>query len=182
MDLMLGALAGMDATLAVAGLVAVVAFGAVTLGMRRLIRLFPGAAVAEFDALENQEWELVHSSAAARSYRLCAKIRYHGGCSGGMGNASFTGLECDLHVTVGDQVLVDETVSFHGKTSERVSRVITMAYMSSEVRDGDYMTRKGTYVLATIPRCRPGTKVVARGTFRPMPGTDTSMLDVFLGR
>lgn len=50
------------------------------------------------------------------------------------------------------------------------------------VRCGSQLTRKGTYVLAEIPHCPAGTEIVVQAEFRNMPGTDTSMLDVFLGR
>ena len=124
---------------------------------------------------------MVWRSAPPRA-RLSAKIRYHGSGSAGIGLASYTGLECELHVTVGGEVHADETVSFHGRTSEAVDRVITFAYMTSEVREGTRLTRKGTYVLSEIPRCPAGTEIVCRDTFRPSPGTETTMLDVFLGR
>ena len=148
----------------------------------KLIQRLPGGKVAEVEADENRPFELRYATIEARSYRLCATIRYHGTGGGGIGDASYTCLECDLHVTAGDRVDADETVSFHKQTSEDADRVITTAYMSSELRDGSYLTRKGTYVLVEIPRCPAGTEIVVKGTFRPMPGTDVSMLDVFIGR
>jgi hypothetical protein len=50
------------------------------------------------------------------------------------------------------------------------------------MRDGSHYTKQGTYVLCDIPSCPAGTEIAARGTFRPQPGTNCSMLDVFIGR
>ena len=61
--------------------------------LRKLFGRFPGGAVAAFDATQNEPFELRHTTVEARGYRLCAKIRYHGAGSYGLGTASHTGLE-----------------------------------------------------------------------------------------
>ncbi len=175
----------MLAGVAAVGLTAAVILVIVAVLAIVLIRTIPGGRVAQVEAEENQPFELRYTTTSARKYRLCAKIRYHIGGSGGpsgFGGGPDEGLECDLHVTAGRRVVADETVSFHLKTSQDVDRVITKVFMGTSVDDGFAKTRKGTYVLVEIPACPTGTEIVAQGTFRPTEQSEVSMLDVFLGR
>ncbi len=150
-----------------------------------LFRTLPGGRVMAVEAEPNQPFELRYTTPSRRRFRLCAKIRYHiGGAGGpsGFGGGPDEGLECDLHVTAGQRVVAEETVSFHLRTSQGVDRVITKVFMGTAVDDGFAKTRSGIYVLVEIPACPAGTEIVARGTFRPTEQSETSMLDVFLGR
>ena len=165
----------------VAVAIAVVALAALAIIVRRLVLLFPGARVAEVEAgaREPHSFELRYVSTAARAYRLALRMRVHGQR---WGQSTSTGVVCRLRVTVGGRLLVEEALGFGSDLPRPVDREITRGYRWRETKHGSEVVRTATYVLASIPLCPAGTEIVATGTFETGPSTETSMLDVFLGR
>jgi len=106
-------------------------------------------------------------------------MRVHGRRAG---NSTSTGVVCRLRVTVDGRILREEVLGFGSDLPRPADRTITKGYMWSETKLDSEVIRTATYVLATIPRCPAGTEIVATGTFETSPQTETSLLNVFLGR
>ena len=166
-------IAGVVVTLAIVGVV-----------VWRIALLIPGGRVAEVEAgvQPPHAFELRHVSTAARAYRLASRIRMHGYATGSGVMGGCAGVVCRFRVTVSGRQLIDETVGFGSVPGSKIDRLIATSYMSHATKSGSDYTSEATYVLASIPACPAGTEIVAKGTFEPELGTETSMLDVFLGR
>ncbi len=171
---------GTGGTLAAVAL-AVVGLAAVSILAWRLVVSIPGGRIAWVEAgvQAPHAFELRFVSTADRAYRLALRMRTHGKRWGG---STSTGVVCLLRVTVGGELFVKEALGFGSNLPRPVDRRITRGYMWRETRHDSEVVNTATYVLASIPRCPAGTEIVATGTFETGQGTETSMLDVFLGR